>query len=91
MPLMTRGATHPIIRVRGRRAGRLQHLAVDGIGALQYVEPFGRATCALARTAKVEYEQGDGERGEGESRLPPRSTVCRCCTGTARSARCPTV
>jgi hypothetical protein len=59
-----------VTAARAARGG-LQHLAVDGMGALQLVEPFGGASCALARTAEVEKEQGDGEGCEGEDCRPP--------------------
>ena len=51
---------------------RVQHLAVDCIVSLQLLQPLGSATSALARTAEVENEQGNGERNEGKTRDPPR-------------------
>jgi hypothetical protein len=36
--------------------GRVQHLAVNGIGVLQIVQPLGSATRALARPEKVKKE-----------------------------------
>lgn len=48
--------------------GHVQHLAVDGIGLLQLVQPFGGATSVLAQTAEVDQKQRNGERNEGETR-----------------------
>ena len=45
--------------------GRVQHLAVGGIVALQGFQPLGGAASALGRAAEVENEQGDGEGDEG--------------------------
>ena len=52
--------------------GRVQHLAVNGICALQIVQPFRGAACALTRPAKVEKKEGDGERSEGKTYRLPR-------------------
>ena len=43
---------------------RVQQLAVNGIDALQIVEPLGGAACALARAAEVDKKEGDRERDE---------------------------
>jgi hypothetical protein len=40
-------AAKQIVAAARTAAGCLQHLAVDVIGALQVVEPFGGAACAL--------------------------------------------
>ena len=59
-----------IVAAARAAAGRVQHLAVDDIVALQCFEPLGGAASALGRAAQVEDEQGDGEGDEGESRCP---------------------
>ena len=56
---------------RATRSG-VKHLALNIMGALQVFQPLGGAASALGRAAKVENEQGDGERGEGIYRQVPR-------------------
>ena len=61
-----------IVAIARAVCGRVQHLTLNGIIALQLVQPLGGATSALARAAEVEEKQGDGERDEGKTRHPPR-------------------
>ncbi|WP_323034940.1 hypothetical protein [Pararhodobacter sp.] len=53
-------------------SGCVQHLAVDGIGTLQHVDPLGGTACALAHTAEIEKEEDDRERSESDCRYPKR-------------------
>ena len=66
-----------IVPITRAICGRIQHLTLNGIGALQLVEPLGGAACALGRAAEVEKKQGDGERGKRE--------VCRAPGKKSRS------
>jgi hypothetical protein len=65
-------AVKKIIAAARATRGGVEHLAVDGMCALQVFEAFGGAACAFALAAEVEEEQGDGESNEGESRQPSR-------------------
>ena len=53
-----------LVAITRAAAGGHQHLAVDGMGVLQLVEPLGSADCALGRAAEVEDEQYDGDGDE---------------------------
>ena len=56
-----------------RAPGRgLQHLPLNIMMSLQMLQPRGRAPSALARTAKVEDKQRDGEGGKRHPRCPTR-------------------
>jgi len=61
-----------IIAIPSTTTGSLQHLALNGIGALQVFKPLSNATRALACLTEVKDEQGDGERSKGVTRRSPR-------------------
>jgi hypothetical protein len=61
-----------IITIPRTAAGGMEHLAVDGMGSLQVIDPLCGASGALALAAEVEGKEGDGERCEGVTRRLPR-------------------
>ncbi len=65
-------AVKKIVAITRATRGGVEHLAMDGMCALQLFEAFCGAACALGCAAEVEEEQGEGERCEGETRHPPR-------------------
>lgn len=65
-------AVKKIIAITRATRGGVEHLAVNGMCAPQFIKAFGGAACALGRATEVEEEQGEGERGEDDSRPPPR-------------------
>ena len=65
-------AVKKIIAITRTAAGRLQYLALNGIGTLLLIKPLGGASCALTLAADVQDEQGDGKRDKCMTRSPPR-------------------
>jgi len=61
-------AVKKIVAAARAAAGRVQHLAMDGMGALLVFQPLSGAACSLDRATEVEDEKADGERCEGETR-----------------------
>ncbi|MCC1482766.1 hypothetical protein [Roseibaca sp. Y0-43] len=65
-------AINKIISVAKATRGRVQHLTLNGINALQLAQSFGGAPCALAGTTEIEDKKGHGQHDEGQASRPPR-------------------